>query len=99
MPRFDDEHLRDIEAQLHRDDPHFAEALGSGRPRRPREYRHGRAWLVLALALTLLGAGIAAGHGLLIAASLVMAGAAGPLFEPQRNPPRGRRSPPGGDTG
>lgn len=91
MPRFDDEHLQDIEARLHRDDPHFAEALGAGRPRRPREYRHGRAWLVLTAALTVLGTGIAAGHGLLIAGGLVMAGAAGPLFEPQRAPARGRR--------
>ena len=91
MPRFDDEQLHDIEAQLHREDPHFAEALGAGRPRRPREYRHGRAWLVLTVSLTVLGAGIAVGNGLLIAGGLVMAGAAGPLFEPQRTPARGRR--------
>lgn len=94
MSRFDDEHLRDIEAQLQRDDPRFANALSSGRPCRPREYRHGRAWLVLAIALACLGVGIAIGHGLLIAAGLAMAGAAGHLFDPQPARPRGPGPPP-----
>ncbi|WP_307710535.1 DUF3040 domain-containing protein [Streptomyces sp. V1I6] len=92
MARFDDELLRDIEAQLHRDDPRFADALGSGQPCRPREYRYGRAWLVLVVALACLGVGIAVGHGLLIAAGLVMGGAAGNMFDPQcgRHRPQGR---------
>lgn len=89
MARFDDEHLRDIEAQMRRDDPRFAKALGSGRPCRPREYRRGRAWLVLAIALTCLGIGIAIGQGLLIATGLVLAGIGGHMFDPHRpKPPR-----------
>ncbi|MFS8197988.1 DUF3040 domain-containing protein [Streptomyces sp. CWNU-52B] len=94
MSRFDDERLRGIEARLRRDDPQFAEALGSGRPCSPREYRHGRAWLLLAVALAALGVGIGVGHGLLIAASLVLAGVAGDLFDPQRTRPRGHGPPP-----
>jgi hypothetical protein len=84
MARFDDEHLRDIEARLQRDDPRFADALGSGQPCRPREYRHGRAWLVLVIALVCLGVGVGIGHGLLIAFGLVTAGVSGHLFDSQR---------------
>ncbi|GAA2570765.1 MULTISPECIES: DUF3040 domain-containing protein [Streptomyces] len=88
-----DKQLSEIEARLHREDPRFARALGAGRPCHPREYRHPRAWLLLAVALAVLGTGIALAHGLLIAAGLVLAGMAGELFDPQRaarrhcNPP------------
>jgi hypothetical protein len=47
----DDDRIADLEARLRRDDPRFARGLDQGRPRRPREYRRGRAWLVMALAL------------------------------------------------
>ncbi|NGO49298.1 DUF3040 domain-containing protein [Streptomyces ureilyticus] len=93
MAHFDDEHLRDLEARMRRDDPRFAKALGSGRPCRPREYRHGRAWLVLAIALACLGVGMALPQGILIAVGLVLAGAAGHLFDPQRARPRGNDPP------
>lgn len=97
MARSDDERLRDIEARLAHEDPRFAAALGAGQPCSPREYRYGRAALLLLAAVALLGCGIVAGHGLLIAAGLVLAGIAGHLFDPQRNRPRGRGpSPPPG---
>lgn len=89
MTRYDDDRLGDIEARLARDDPEFARALGSGRPCRPREYRHGRAWLALTLALGCLGVGIAIGHGVVIGAGLIIAGSAVPLFDPQRRRPNG----------
>lgn len=85
-----DERLREIESRLHREGPRFARALGAGRPCRPREYRHTRAWLLLAVALAVLGTGIALVHGLLIAAGLVLAGMAGELFDPQRDARRHR---------
>jgi hypothetical protein len=93
VAHFDDKHPHDLEARMRRDDPRFAKALGSGRPCRPREYRHRGAWLVLAIALACLGAGIALGHGLLIASGLVVAGAAGHLFDPQRARSRGSDPP------
>ena len=95
MAGSDDKRLGEIESRLHRDDPRFARGLGAGRPCRPREYRHTRAWLLLVVALAVLGAGSALGHGLLIAAGLVLAGMAGELFDPQRGAPRHRTPPPG----
>ncbi|GAA0648956.1 hypothetical protein GCM10009535_28550 [Streptomyces thermocarboxydovorans] len=95
MPASDDERLSDIEARLQREDPRFARALGAGRPRSPREYPRLRAWLLFVLALVVLGGGIALAHGLLIAAGLVLAGLAGEMFGPGRDPRRdgGRRRP------
>nr|WP_237552855.1 DUF3040 domain-containing protein [Streptomyces sp. SID5789] len=69
---------------MHREDPDFARALADGRPRRPREYRYGRAWLLLAAALCALATGLVLAHGLLIAAGLVFAGVAGELLDPNR---------------
>ncbi|MFM9371964.1 DUF3040 domain-containing protein [Streptomyces sp. Da 82-17] len=89
MTRYDDERLGDIAARLARDDPEFARAIGSGRPCRPREYRHGRAWLALTLALACLGVGIAVGHGVVIGAGLILAGASAPHFDPHRRRPPG----------
>ncbi|CAM5491440.1 DUF3040 domain-containing protein [Streptomyces pilosus] len=88
----DDGRLHEISARLHREDPRFARGLGDGRPRRPREYRYARAWLLLAVALAVLGAGISLAHGLLVAAGLVLAGVAGELFDPHRGT-RHRRAP------
>ncbi|RII14253.1 hypothetical protein DSC45_21430 [Streptomyces sp. YIM 130001] len=87
--------LGDLEAQMEREDPEFARSLADGRPRSPREYRRGRAWLVLAVAVGCLGFGIGIGHGLLLATGLVVAGIAGHLFDPQRRRPQG----PGPDIG
>lgn len=52
------------------------------RPRR-RARRNGRAWPALALALgtALLALGVVVGHGLLLAAGLVLVGAAGHLLD------------------
>ncbi|MFJ8486772.1 DUF3040 domain-containing protein [Streptomyces sp. NPDC094038] len=93
MARSDEKHLGEIESRLHREDPRFADGLGAGRPRRPREYRHTKAWLLFAVALAVLGAGIALAHGLLIATGLVLAGMAGELFDPQRGTRRHRPPP------
>ncbi len=81
--------------QAHRDrvpaaprGPRFARAFADGRPRRPREYRFHRAWLLLAVALGALATGMFLAHGLLIAAGLVFAGVAGETLRPA--PPRAR---------
>ncbi|MFF4783084.1 DUF3040 domain-containing protein [Streptomyces griseorubiginosus] len=87
MGRPDDEHLVDLAAQLERDDPRFARALGSGRPARPREYRRTGAWGTLAVAVLLLISGMALPEGILVAAGLVLAGIAVPLFDPHRDEP------------
>ncbi|MEU9356309.1 DUF3040 domain-containing protein [Streptomyces griseoloalbus] len=94
MAGSDDKRLGEIESRLHREDPRFARALGAGRPCRPREYRHTRAWLLLALALAVLGTGIALAQGLLIAVGLVLAGVAGELLDPGRDARRHRGPPP-----
>lgn len=87
MHQPDDEHLVDLAARLERDDPRFARALGSGRPARPREYRRTRAWGSLAVAVSLLAAGMVLPEGILVAAGLVLAGIAVPLFDPHRDRP------------
>ncbi|MFJ4964593.1 hypothetical protein EES43_26810 [Streptomyces sp. ADI96-02] len=92
MPTYD-ERLRDLEERLRREDPGFAEAMSCGPPRGPREYRHRNTWLWLAAGLVALGVGIAVGHGLLIAAGLVVSGAAAQHFDPQRGRPPGRSIP------
>ncbi|MET9715387.1 DUF3040 domain-containing protein [Streptomyces rochei] len=90
MPGSDDHRLTEIEHHLHRDDPRFAEALDAGLPRRPREYHPPRVWLLLAVALAVLGTGLLLAHGLLIATGLVLAGVAAELLDPHRRsrPPR-----------
>lgn len=92
MSHSDDEKIADLEARLWHDDPRFARALGSGRPRQPREYRRGRAWLTLTPAIAVLVVGAVLAHGLLLAAGLVMAAAAVSLFDPARR--RRRAQPP-----
>ncbi|MFJ9795417.1 DUF3040 domain-containing protein [Streptomyces sp. NPDC101145] len=72
MPESDDEKIADLEAVLFHDDPRFARSLGKGRPRRPREYRRGRAWLALVIALAAVVTGVVLPQGLLLAAGLVM---------------------------
>lgn len=84
MRQDDDERLLALAAQLEREDPRFARALRSGRPARPREYRHPRAWWALTAAVVVLGTGAALSHGLLLAAGLVLAGIGLQLLEPYR---------------
>ncbi|MFE5257593.1 DUF3040 domain-containing protein [Streptomyces coelicoflavus] len=95
MPLSDDRRLTEIASRLHREDPGFVRAFADGRPRRPREYRYRRAWLLLAVALGALATGVFLAHGLLIAAGLVFAGVAGELFDPHRRE-RPARCPPSG---
>ncbi|MFE6133562.1 DUF3040 domain-containing protein [Streptomyces sp. NPDC056437] len=72
MPDFDDDKIAGLEARLGRDDPRFARGLEKGRPRRPRRYRRGRAWLAVVIALAAVVAGAVLRQGLLLAAGLVM---------------------------
>ncbi|WP_371591756.1 DUF3040 domain-containing protein [Streptomyces virginiae] len=87
MPESDDKRIDDLEAALRHDDPRFAHGLGKGRPRRPREYRHGRAWLALLLALAAVVTGVLVPHGLLLAAGLITAALAVNLFDTTRRRP------------
>ncbi|MFD6969600.1 DUF3040 domain-containing protein [Streptomyces sp. NPDC059979] len=87
MPESDDERIADLEAALRHDDPRFAHGLGKGRPRRPREYRRGQAWLAMILAIAAVVTGAMMPHGLLLAAGLVMAALAVNLFDPTRRRP------------
>ena len=73
--------LADLDDRTEREDPEFARGLASGRPVPPREYRRRRGWLLLVVALVGLVAGIALGHGLLIAAALVLASIAVHVLE------------------
>lgn len=82
--------LAELEAQTERTDPRFARGLRSGRPCPPREYRRGRAWIVLAIAGALLVTGTLLPDGLLIAAAIVVAGAGGDMIAP---PPAARHRP------
>ncbi|MGY0490117.1 DUF3040 domain-containing protein [Streptomyces sp. WG-D5] len=80
MAGSEDTRLDEIAALLEHEDPRFARAFRAGRPCRPREFRRPRAWLLLTVALVVLGSGIALAHGLLIASGLVLAGVAGEMF-------------------
>ncbi|MFF9981215.1 DUF3040 domain-containing protein [Streptomyces erythrochromogenes] len=87
MPESDDERIADLEAALRHDDPRFAQDLGKGRPRRPREYRRGRAWLAMIVAVAAVVTGAMVPQGLLLAAGLVMAALAVNLFDTTRRRP------------
>ncbi|MEU6347412.1 DUF3040 domain-containing protein [Streptomyces sp. NPDC046977] len=94
MTHFDDSPLADLEAQMARSDPRFAHGMGSGRPHKPREYRHRGAWLMLAVSVVLLVTGLFLPQGLLIAAGLVLAGiSAQYLGRHSRHPRRRPRLP------
>ncbi|MGX1910004.1 DUF3040 domain-containing protein [Streptomyces phaeochromogenes] len=92
MPQSDDDRIAGLEARLRLDDPRFAHGFGRGRPRRPREYRRGRAWLAMTLAISAVVVGAVLPHGLLLAAGLVAAACAVNLFDAFRRrrlrPPR-----------
>ncbi|MET9610706.1 DUF3040 domain-containing protein [Streptomyces sp. NPDC006512] len=93
MTESDDEKIADLEAALWHDDPRFARGLGTGRPRRPREYRRGRAWLVMLLALSAVVTGAVVPHGLLLAGGLITAALAVNLFDAGRRRRPHRRGP------
>jgi hypothetical protein len=84
MPHSDDEKIAGIEARLWHDDPRFARSLGAGRPRQPREYRRGWAWLALAYAIAAVALGMILVQGLLLASGLIVAGIAAYLLDPGR---------------
>ncbi|MFK4105954.1 DUF3040 domain-containing protein [Streptomyces sp. NPDC019531] len=88
MRQPDDEHLVDLAARLEPHDPRLARGLRTARPARPREYRRAGAWGTLAFAVTLLVVGMALPEGILVAAGLVLAGIAVPLFDPHRDRPQ-----------
>ncbi|WP_431961352.1 DUF3040 domain-containing protein [Actinacidiphila sp. bgisy160] len=84
--------IEDIEAEIRRTDPCFAEGLRTGRPCAPREYRRrlGRLLLVVALAWILIG--IMLPQGLLMAAGLVLDGIGAGVLDPRHDTVgRGRR--------
>ncbi|MFD6281380.1 hypothetical protein ACFWFI_38315 [Streptomyces sp. NPDC060209] len=85
MPHYD-ERQHGLEDRLRSDDP-----VPAGAPEReaPRGFRPGRTWLWLTVGVVGLVTGIFMGHGLLIAAGLVVAGMAGQLLDPQRRRSRG----------
>ncbi|MEU5170571.1 MULTISPECIES: hypothetical protein [Streptomyces] len=85
MPHYD-ERLRGIEDRLGDDRSERADDPDRGAP---REHRPGPAWLWLTVGVGGLVTGIVIGHGLLIAAGLVVAGMAGQLLDPQRSRRRG----------
>ncbi|MEV7556469.1 DUF3040 domain-containing protein [Streptomyces sp. NPDC089795] len=92
MTESDDEKIAGLEAVLWHDDPRFARGLGKGRPRRPREYRRGRAWLAMTLALAAVITGALVPHGLVLAAGLITAALAVNLFDtPRRRRVRRRK--------
>jgi len=90
MPHYD-ERLRGLEDRPRTDDPERADApvrdAGREASRGTRPSR--QTWLWLTVGVVGLLAGIFIGHGLLIAAGLVVAGMAGQLLDPQRSRPRG----------
>ncbi|MFE3742456.1 DUF3040 domain-containing protein [Streptomyces sp. NPDC059134] len=96
MTTHEDRRLDDLAERLRHDDPRFFHALEAGTPCRPREYRHGTAWLTLAVGLGALALGIILGHGLLIAGGLVLAGIGAQLFDPDRGRVRQGIGPPPG---
>ncbi|AEN13769.1 MULTISPECIES: hypothetical protein [unclassified Streptomyces] len=81
---YQDERLRTHEDLPEREVPVDAGRTTRTAPRASRPRRTGHLWLWLVAGLTALGVGIAVGHGLLIAAGLVVAGAAAQLFDPDR---------------
>ncbi|MFE4452982.1 hypothetical protein [Streptomyces sp. NPDC056796] len=66
-----------------------SEGAGAPERRAPRAFRPGPTWLWLTVGVVGLVTGIFIGHGLLIAAGLVVAGMAGQLLDPQRSRSRG----------
>ncbi|MFK0016276.1 DUF3040 domain-containing protein [Streptomyces sp. NPDC091027] len=84
----DDHPLSRLAEDTARRDPRFAHGLRAGRPRRPYEYRHGRFWALLAAALAVSTVGVVLPHGLLLAAGLVLAGAATHLLASAGHRPR-----------
>ncbi|MGA5699117.1 DUF3040 domain-containing protein [Peterkaempfera bronchialis] len=86
MARFDEGPLDDLEREWEREDPRFAHGLATGRPRRPREYRHGRTWLLLGAALALLAVGLALEHALPLSGGVILSGLAMRLYDRRRDP-------------
>ncbi|MFB4420124.1 hypothetical protein C5F59_003415 [Streptomyces sp. QL37] len=84
MPHHD-ERLRGTEDRLGSDRP---ESNGGPVRNAASGERPSSTWLWLTVGIVGLVSGIVIGHGLLIAAGLVVAGMAGQLLDPQRRRPR-----------
>jgi Flp pilus assembly protein TadB len=78
-----------IALALREDDPRFVAAIGSGKPRRPREYRWSRSCVLLLLAASFIIAAVVASSVLLLLAALPT-GVAGVAVLPPRWPDRPR---------
>ncbi|MFE0631371.1 DUF3040 domain-containing protein [Streptomyces sp. NPDC058864] len=84
--------IEDIEAEMRRTDPRFAEGLRTGRPCAPREYRRRMGWFLQLVALAWILIGIVLPQGLLLAAGLVLAGVGTAVLDPRHGAAgRGRR--------
>jgi hypothetical protein len=87
-----DQGIEDIEAELQRTDPRFAEGLRTGRPCAPREYRRRLGWFLVVAALLWILIGMALPQGLLLAAGLVLGGVGASLLDTRYDTARrGRR--------
>src|SRR5690349_10034841 len=75
MPANDSDRLAALALALARDDPRFAKAIGTGRPRLPREYRRRRTWLSVLLlgAVAVFVVSIATGRIYLVLAAISLA--------------------------
>ena len=92
MARPDKGSLEAAAIEWERDDPRFARGLATGRPCRPREYRHRTTWLLLAGALALLAAGLALQHALPLSAGVILSALAVRLYDQRRSGCSGARS-------
>jgi hypothetical protein len=88
MPQYDDRPTG-LDDRPRIDDAGAGPGVRPGAPGRsaPDGSRQGRTWVWLTAGVVGLVAGIVIGHGLLIAAGLVVAGFAGQLLDPQRRRP------------
>ncbi|MER5556899.1 hypothetical protein ABT001_35545 [Streptomyces sp. NPDC002793] len=84
MPHYDERPRGLKDHRIGSDSPERAGTPGRDAPR----HRPSGTWLWLTIGVVGLLTGIVIGHGLLIAAGLVVAGMAGQLLDPQRPRPR-----------
>lgn len=87
MDRFSDE-VPDNSASVRRGDRRRDGVAGSDRIRRQREYQPAPAWWLLAFGTATLVSGMAVGHGLLVAAGLMLTAAALCLLDVQSHSDR-----------
>lgn len=69
------------EVWMERSEPRLPRPPSTGRRNHPTRYRPGTVWVVLAIALVLIGVGMAVGEVIIVAAGLIVAGTLGRLFD------------------